>query len=740
MHLPRSTLLALSLACATTAPRLCRADTAPYQDPGQPLAARVDDLLHRLTLDEKISLVHANSKFTTAPIPRLGIPTRWLDDGPHGVREDIGPDTWLPAGRTDDFSTALPSATCLAATWDPSLAVVYGTVIGQEARARGKQIMLGPAINMQRTPLDGRNFEYMGEDPFLTGRTAVGYIQGEQSQGLSSCVKHFACNNQEADRGTINVELDERALREIYLPGFYAAVTEGHAHCVMGAYNQIRGQHCCENDMLLNQILKGEWGFDGLVMSDWDGTHNTDEAARNGLDLEMGTEKPYAQYYLAGAFEDGIKSGKYPMALLDDKVRRNLRVMFLTHTFDHEGPKGSLNTPAHQQTAKEIAEAGMVLLKNDQALLPLNAAHLKTIAVIGENGNRMICHSGGSSELKCMFEITPLEGIIRRAGPGVTVTYAPGYQHTPGKWEPKAARVDPALLVDQAVQAAKNADVVIYVGGLNHDDGIGDAEGTDRTDLSLPYGQDALIAKILAANPHTVVTLLSGGAVEMPWLSQAPAVLQAWYPGMESGAAVADVLFGDTDPSGKLPFTFPKQLADSPAHAPGNPPGTYPGVDGTVHYSEGLLIGYRWFDTKKIEPLFPFGFGLSYTHFTYANLKLAPGDVSADAAGTVNVQCDLTNAGDRDGADVAEVYVHQQHPTLFRPEQELKGFAKTFLKAGETKTVTIPLDARAFAFYDPQQHGWTAEKDDFDIRVGDSSRDLPLHGTWTRATASLLKP
>ena len=733
-------LLAMNLAVVgvIATPSTGWAQTAVYQDATQPLEARVSDLLQRLTLEEKISLVHANSKFTTAPIPRLGIPTRWLDDGPHGVREDIGPDTWKPAGRTDDFSTAMPSATCLAATWDPSLAVAYGTVIGQEARVRGKQIMLGPAINMQRTPLNGRNFEYMGEDPFLTGKTAVGYIQGAQSQGISSCVKHFACNNQETDRGTIDVELDERTLREIYLPAFYAAVTEGHAHCVMGSYNQIRGQHCCENAYTLNTILKGEWGFDGVVMSDWDGTHNTDEAVQNGLDLEMGTEKPYDQYYLAGAFEEGVKSGKYPVALLDEKVRRNLRVMFLTHVFDHDGPHGSLNTPAHQQTARKIAESGMVLLKNDQALLPLSAGHLRTVAVIGENGNRMICHSGGSSELKSMFEITPLAGIIRRAGPGVTVTYAQGYQHTPSKWEtPKLPLLDPALLVDQAVTAAKNADVVLYVGGLNHDDGIGDSEGTDRTDLTLPYGQDDLIAKVVAANPHTAVVLISGGAVTMPWLSKAPAVLQAWYPGMMSGDAIADVLFGDVNPSGKLPFTFPKQLADTPTSAAATPPGSnYPGVDGVEHYAEGLLIGYRWYDTKQIEPLFPFGYGLSYTHFTYSNLKLVPGE----QVGSLTVQCDLTNAGDRDGAEVAEVYVHPEHPRLSRPEQELKGFAKIELKAGESRSVSIPLDPRAFAFYDPEQHGWSAEKGDFEIRVGGSSRDIQLRAPWTLSTASLIKP
>ena len=681
--------------------------SAIYQDAAQPQEARVEDLLSRLTLEEKIAIIHADSKFTTAAIPRLGIPRRWLDDGPHGVREDIGPDTWAPAGRTDDFSTAMPSGICLAATWNPGLGFSEGEAIGQEARARGKDIMLGPGINILRTPLCGRNFEYLGEDPFLTSQMCAGYIRGEQSQDVSSCVKHFALNNQEFQRGTINVEVDERALREIYLPAFKAAVQDGGAGAVMGAYNQLRGQHCCHNDYLLNQILKNEWGFKDLVMSDWAGTHDTRQAALNGLDLEMGTERNYADFLLAQPYLELLNKGELPLAGLDEKVRRNLRVMFATHVFDAGRKTGSLNTAAHQAVARQIAEEGIVLLKNENQLLPLDAAKLKTIAVIGENATRLHAHGGDSSGIKAFYEINPLDGIVSRVGKNVNVIFSEGYRKDAG-----------ADLTERAVAAAKSADVVIYIGGLNHDKGF-DCEGADRKDMKLPYGQDELIQKIVAANPKTIV-VLEGTMVEMDaWLDKVPALLQAWYPGMEGGNALAHVLFGDVNPSGKLPATFPKKLSDSPAHALG----AYPGTNGTVTYAEGLLVGYRWFDTKNIEPQFPFGFGLSYTTFKYSNLKLIPGD---GANGTVTAQFEIENTGKVAGAEVAQLYVHQKNPALMRPEKELKGFKKVFLKAGEKQTVSIPLKQAAFEYYDDGKKSWVEDDDSFDILIGSSSRDLRL--------------
>jgi len=690
---------------------------AVYLDATQPVESRVEDLLSRLTLEEKILLLHADSKFTTAAIPRLGIPRRWLDDGPHGVREDIGPDTWASAGRTDDFSTAMPSGICLAATWNPELGFNEGEVIGQEARWRGKDIMLGPGVNILRTPLCGRNFEYLGEDPFLSGVMCSGYIRGEQSQDISSCVKHFALNNQETERGSINVEVAERALREIYLPAFKAAVQSGGVWSVMGAYNQLRGQHCCHNDYLLNKILKDEWGFKGLVMSDWDGTHDTKQAALNGLDLEMGTEKKYDDFYLAHPYLDGLKSGEFPLAGLDEKVRRNLRVMIATHVFDVARKHGSFNTAEHQAVARQVAEEGIVLLKNENHALPLDERKLKTIAIIGENSIRLHAHGGDSSGIKAFYEITPLQGLVNRVGTSVNIVFSEGYGKGGGK-----------ELAERAVATAKSADAVIYIGGLNHDKGF-DCEGADRKDMKLPYGQDKLIQKIVAANPNTIV-VLEGTMVEMDaWLGKVPAVLQAWYPGMEGGNALAKVLFGDVNPSGKLPATFPKKLSDSPAHQMGN----YPGTDGTVTYAEGLLVGYRWFDTKNIEPLFPFGFGLSYTTFKYSNLKL----VTADNG--VTAQFEIQNTGGVAGAEVAQVYVHQKNPSLMRPEKELKGFQKVFLQPGEKQTVVIFLGQNAFAFYDDAQKSWVAEQDTFAIKVGGSSRDLPLAAEFQLPEKVLMK-
>jgi len=692
----------------------------PYLDPSQPLEKRVDDLLSRLTLDEKISLIHVNSKFGTAGVPRLGIPDRWMDDGPHGVREDVELHSWRSAGRTDDFCTAMPVCICLSATWDPDLARAYGEAIGQEARERGKDIMFAPVINIVRTPLGGRICEYFSEDPWLTSRMADAYIQGEQSQDVASCAVIFALNNQEYERGTINVELDDRALHEIYFPGFKSAVQEAGVWTVMAAYNQVRGQHCAESDFLLKQTLKGQWGFQGLVVSDYGATHDTRKAALNGLDLENGDPQQSTKTYLfAEPYLALLKSGELPMSGLDEKVRRNLRVMIATHVFDPGRANGSLNTPAHEAIARRTAEEGVVLLKNENHALPLDPAKIKTIAVIGENAVRLHSGGGNSFGLKPFYEITPLQGILNRVGSNVNITFAEGYRKNGTNF-----------LADRAVAAAKAADVVIYIGGLNHDLHF-DSEGADRRDLKLPYGQDELIQKIVAVNPRTIV-VLEGMMVEMDaWLDRVPAVVEAWYPGMEGGNALAGVLFGDANPSGKLPVTFPKKLADTPQAAFG--PTAYPGVNGTVTYAEGLLVGYRWYDTKHIEPLFPFGFGLSYTTFAYSNLKLVP-----DASG-VTAQFDIKNTGAVAGAEVAELYVHAQNSSVSRPDKELKGFQRVFLKPGETQTVFIPLKPGAFSFYRPDDKSWVAEKGDYQILVGGSSRDLPLQGDYSLAATVVEK-
>lgn len=706
-----STVLAVTVAAQ---------DQPLYLDASQPRTARVEDLLRRLTLEEKVALLHGDSKFTTAAIPRLGLPRRWMSDGPHGVREDIGPDTWTPAGRTDDFATCMPAQIGLAATWNPALAEGEGKAIGQEALSRGKHMMLGPGVNIMRTPLGGRNFEYLGEDPYLAGRMAVGYIRGVQSQGVASCVKHFVANNQEFNRGSINVEMDERSLREIYLPAFKAAVQDGGVLAVMAAYNKFRGSYCAENDYLLNKILKGEWGFQGLVVSDWAAAHDTEGAVRNGLDLEMGTEKPYNEFYLADPYLEGLRAGKYSMTQLDDKVRRNLRAMFAARMFG-DRPAGSINTAAHQNVARQVAEQAMVLLKNDRSVLPLDLSRIHSLAVIGENAVMRQAHGGDSSAIKAFYEITPLQGIIDLVGGRASITYAQGYGTHGG-----------AAMADEAVRAAKQADVAIVFAGLGHGPHR-DTEGSDRESLQLPDRQDELITRVRRANPNTIVVLVAGSPVQMdPWLAKVPAVLEAWYSGMEGGHAIARVLFGDVDPSGKLPCTFPKRLEDSPAHALH----AYPGANGAVEYKEGLLVGYRYFDTKEIEPLFPFGFGLSYTHFDYSQLKVTPAGQDGVLA---TVEFDLANTGKRAGSEVAQLYIHQAHPALARPLKELKGFAKIFLEPGEHRTVVISLNRSSFAYYDPAQKGWLAEKGDYEILVGSSSRDIRLTGKFTLDQTTLDK-
>ncbi|MBI2512761.1 MAG: glycoside hydrolase family 3 C-terminal domain-containing protein [Opitutae bacterium] len=704
-----------------------------FRDAALPLDERVEDLLSRLTLEEKIALVHADTKFTNAGVPRLGIPPLRMSDGPHGVREEISPDSWKPAGRTDDFATALPVGAALAATWNVDLARAYGGVIAAEARQRGKHIMLTPGVNIVRTPLGGRNFEYFGEDPWLASRFAVATIQGLQAGDVAACVKHFALNNQERYRGSIDVVVSERALRELYLPAFEAAVREAGVLSVMGAYNKYLGAHCCENDRLLNRILKGEWGFRGLVMSDWNAVHGTREAFLGGLDLEMGTRKPFDEFYFARPLLEAVKRGDLPLAPLDDKVRRNLRVLLATRALDGRAP-GAMNTPEHQAVARQVAAESIVLLKNSADLLPLDLARVKTIAVIGDNATRLQCHAGGSSAIKALYEITPLAGIIERVGGRATVIHAAGYQppveRGTGKIDAAGiaqTELDAAAekaaaneLIDRAVAAARLADVAIVVGGLNHGRDQ-DAEGADRLSLALPFGQDELIARVAAANPHTVVVLVAGSPVAMdPWLERPPSVVLAWYGGMEAGHALADVLFGDVNPSGKLPVTFPRRLADSPTHASGSVR-NYPGENGRVFYDEDLLVGYRWFDAKAIEPLFPFGHGLSYTKFDFSPLRVSSTGSGADLR--VTVECEVRNSGLRAGAEVVQLYIEPVGADVERPPQELKAFAKVALAPGESKPVRLTLDARSFATYDPTVSAWRVAAAAFRLHVGGSSRD-----------------
>ncbi|MDW7692291.1 glycoside hydrolase family 3 C-terminal domain-containing protein [Flammeovirgaceae bacterium SG7u.111] len=688
---------------------------------------KIDSIIEQLTLEEKVKMCHAQSKFSTAGVARLGIPEVWMSDGPHGVRAEINWDDWGYANWTNDSCTAFPALTCLASSFNPELSHRYGVAIGEEARYRGKDILLGPGVNIYRTPLNGRNFEYMGEDPFLASTLVVPYIKGVQENGVAACVKHYVLNNQEIWRGTINVELSDRALHEIYLPAFKAAVQEGNVWSIMGAYNKYLGQWCSHNEVLVNDILKGDWGFDGVVVTDWGAAHDTKQAALYGLDMEMGTgtdgltsstENAYDSYYLAFPFLKMLKNGEIAESVVDDKVKRILRLMFRTNMATNR-PLGSKGSDEHFAVAREIAQEGIVLLKNKKGFFPIDPKTTQTIAVIGENATRMMTIGGGSSELKTIHEISPLEGIKERFA-NAKVLHAMGYSSGPSAY----GRVIPSSL-DQdslkaaAIEVAKQADLVLYVGGLNknHEQ---DCEAGDRTSLNLPFGQDELLREIAAVNKNVAVVLVSGNAVAMPWLDDVKAVVQAWYLGSEAGYAIADVLSGDVNPSGKLPFTFPVKLDDVGAHQFGEI--GYPGDGVNEEYKEDILVGYRWHDTKKLKPLFEFGFGLSYTSFKV-------GEANADkenykSGDVVKVTVEISNTGELEGSEVIQVYAHDNEASVMRPEKELKAFQKVALKAGETKMVELSLPISSLAFYDESAKAWKLEAGAFKLLVGTSSRDI----------------
>ena len=687
-------------------------------------AAKINALIKQMTLEEKVNMIHASSSFTSGGIKRLGIPELTTSDGPHGVRPEHGRD-WQLDNNILDSGTYMPTGVCLAATWNPKLGYAFGTVLGSEANYRGKDVILGPGINIIRSPLNGRNFEYQSEDPFLVSKMVVGYIKGVQDQGISACVKHYAANNQETKRFTINVNMSERALREIYLPGFKAAIQEGGANTLMASYNKFRGQWASQNNYLLNQILKKEWGFKGLVMSDWDAVHSTLEALWNGMDLEMGTDlhmlpnPDYSKFFLGDTVIALVKAGKFPEYLVDEKVRRILYVMYKTKMIEGTRQKGEYNTKQHQQIAAKIAEEGIVLLKNEHSILPLNKSSIKTIAVIGFNAERKQSMGGGSSQIRAFYEVTPLQGIKNVAGSNINIVYAPGY-------EIKRGAGANAALISNAVDAARKADVVVYVGGSTHGynysvwkDNAYDAEDIDKPDMQMPFGQDELLKAVIKANPKTVVVLMGGGAIDMTqWIGSTPAVLQSWYCGMEGGNALAKILFGDINPSGKLPMTFPKKLEDHPSQKLGEYPGDTASLQ--VHYMDDIYVGYRYYDTYKVRPQFAFGHGLSYTSFTYGNIKVEPKGKGATVSFTVR------NTGKVAGAEIAQVYVHQQKSALPRPEKELKGFDKIFLQAGEQKTVSISLNEDAFKYFNDIDNKWVMENGMFDILVGAASNNIKL--------------
>ena len=699
----------------------------------------VEDALSRLTLEEKVALTHAQSKFCSPGVARLGIPEFWMTDGPHGIRPEVLWDEWEQAGWTNDSCVAFPALTCLAATWNPKIALLYGKSIGEEARYRNKTVLLGPGVNIYRSPLNGRNFEYMGEDPYLAGKMVVPYVQGVQQNGVAACVKHYALNNQEVNRHTTNVIVDDRALYEIYLPAFKAAVQEGKAWAIMGSYNLYKDQHGCHNQYLLNDILKGEWGFDGVVISDWGGVHNTQQAITNGLDMEFGSwtnglsngaSNAYDNYYLADPYLQLIREGKVGTKELDDKVRRILRLAYRTN-MDRNRPYGSLCSEAHFAAARQIGEEGIVLLQNKNNVLPIDLNRAKKIAVIGENAVKMMTVGGGSSSLKVKYELSPLDGIRKRVGDKAEVVYARGYVGDPsGEYNGVKSGQDlednrsPEELIAEAVAVAREADYVIFIGGLNKS-AHQDCEDADRKELGLSYGQDQVIAALAQVNKNLIMVNISGNAIAMPWVKEVPAIVQAWYLGSEAGNAIASVLLGDVNPSGKLPFTFPVSLQDVGAHQLGEYPGT-PRNDGSnlvdEKYNESIFVGYRWADKQKTRPLFSFGHGLSYTTFEYGKVTADKKVIAKDEPITFTLT--VKNTGDREGAEVVQLYISDKKSSLPRPVKELKGFQKVYLQPGEVKQVSFTIGTDALSFFDDGKHEWVAEPGQFETLVGASSTDI----------------
>ncbi len=652
-----------------------------------------------MTLEEKVSLLAGKDFFHTQAVERLGIPSLKFTDGPHGARtlDDADPKRTIPA-------TCFPTAVAMAATWNPDLIYRVGVAIGEETRARGCAILLGPCVNIHRSPIGGRNFESYSEDPYLSSQMTVAIIKGIQSTKTGACVKHFALNNSEYQRMTISSEADERTIREIYFPSFEKAVKEADTWSVMCSYNKVNGTHASENHWLLTEILKDEWGFEGLVMSDWYATHSTVPAANAGLDLEM----PGPVKYFGEALVKAVKEGRVDEKLIDDKVRRILGVMIKTGALD-----GKISTanqekefPAHGKLAREVAEEAIVLLKNDNHLLPLDKKKLKTLTVIGPNAASASIEGGGSAYVQPYYKVAPLEGIKDLCGDAVQITYEPGCGESPS-----------ADLLERAIKAAANADVAIVFAGTTNKH---ESEGFDKKDMDLPPGQNELISQIAKVNPNTVVVLNNGSPLAMPWLDKVPAVVEALFPGQECGNAIASVLFGLVNPSGKLPDTFPRRLEDNPAFP------NYPGANDKVVYGEGIFVGYRHYDAKNVEPLFPFGYGLSYTSFEYSNFKVSP--TKAKAGDEIKVSIDIKNTGKVAGKEVVQVYVSDVTSSVPRPPKELKAFKKVALNPGQKKKVEFKLTEEAFAFYDVKQKDWVVEPGEFEILVGSSSRDIRAKG------------
>jgi beta-glucosidase len=726
--------------------------------------ARIEKLLAELTLEEKIIMIHGEGVFQTGGVERLGIPPLKMSDGPMGVRKEFALKDWTTIGTTDDYVSYLPSNSALAATWNREQAYHTGKTLGAEARGRGKDVILAPGINIKRSPLCGRNFEYMSEDPKLIEELVVPLIKGIQENDVAACVKHFAANSQETERLWVDTEMDQRTLREIYFPGFKAAVEKGESHSLMGAYNLLYGEHCSQSKYLLTTVLREEWGYDGAVISDWGAIHDTKAAAESGLDIEMSVGPDYDHYYMAKPLLKAVKNGKLSEELIDKKIRNILRLMLRLNMLGDERENrksGTYNAPSHREAALATARESVILLKNEENRLPISKK-VKTIAVIGRNAEQIHSNGGGSAEIKALYEIPPLMGLKTKLGGNVEVKYAGGY-HIPSNQEKELnwqqhsidklseeerqaeserlrkineeARLKGKKLMKEAVALAKSCDEVIFIGGLNHEF---DVEGSDRTDMKLPYGQDELIKAILKVNPNAVIVIVAGSPVEMKaWSEKTKAIVWSYYAGMEGGNALADVLFGDVNPSGKLPETLPKRLSDSPAHRIGEF-----GLAKKVTYKEGVFVGYRYYDSLKVEPEFCFGHGLSYTTFEYSGLRLSVQELSSAVTessdqnkviGTgedlrVTVELTVKNTGNRDGAEIIQLYVSDKQATVKRPIHELKDFMKISLMSGEERNIQFSLPKNAFGYYDMDRKSFVTILGEYEIQIGSSSRDIRLSG------------
>jgi len=692
-----------------------------------PLEAKINGIIKQMTLEEKIAMLHGNALFSSAGVPRLGIPELTCDDGPLGVREEVLRFDWKSANWTTDSATFLPNGSAIAATWNPQMAYKYGVVLGEEANARKKIVMLAPAFNICRMPLCGRTYEYYSEDPYLNGQLAIQSVKGIQSQDVAACVKHYAVNNQELNRGTVNAIVDERALREIYLPAFKAAIQQGNAYSIMSAYNKVNGAWCSENDILLNKILKGEWGFKGAVISDWGGVHHTTAAANAGLDIEMGSSGPYDKWFFASPLLAAVKTGEVSEKVIDDKVHRILWLMYHTSLSDHH-PEGSIATPVHGKSAYEIASESIVLLKNDQHLLPLKANAIKSIAVIGDNATRTFALGGYGAGVKAKYEVTALAGIKSRFGSTASIKFAQGYmgKYTPARrGQPETGSQPDQALIDEAVATAKASDVAILCIGANREY---ESEGRDRKDLSLPFGEQALVNAVSAANPNTVIVIMAGAPYDLNEIKKSGhTVLWSWFNGSEAGNALADVLSGVINPSGKLPFSFPASLNDSPAFAMG----TYPGENLTADYKEGILVGYRWYDTKKIDPLYCFGYGLSYTDFAYTNLTTDK--KTYQPGNTIAATLKVKNTGSVAGKETVQLYIGKANSAVLRAEKELKAFKKVLISPAQTADVSLSIAVNDLAYFDVKTSSWIVEPGEYKIFAGSSSKDIRQLGTFNVA-------